>query len=127
MTMCEVIPLNAAAGASLVAQSAPPPKTHLQQLIEGTESLSFFRRLPKPRTGRDYWVVPDIDNYSMQWSVGTALGMEFLAFTRRVETIDRAYTLGLIVSSMVKRGKWTGVEMGFMRVMAQATRTGCAA
>jgi hypothetical protein len=84
--------------------------------------LSFVRSRSKKGSGRDWWVVPDMPNYSMECILGEALGREFLAYSRRYEREFEMIpsTFAAVVADMVKLGKFTGTELMFVRVVAHA-------
>jgi hypothetical protein len=113
---------------TLVTNNAAPAKpatneAALPSYVTGIECLSFVKKLPRKVGGRDYWAVPNLDNHSMEWKLGEALGWEALAFMRRFEgpgSNNPPYLLASIGGSMIKRGVFGGTEMGFFRAISCA-------
>lgn len=65
----------------------------------------------------NFWAIVPTGDYSADCEAGTAAAIELQGFMR-----DHAapFVLGHVLRSMVEKGDWSGVEVGFAQAMAQA-------
>lgn len=65
----------------------------------------------------DMWAIVPTGDYSADCEAGTAAAIELQDF---MLAGDAPFMLGHVLRSMVEKGRWSGVEVGFAQTMAQA-------
>ena len=97
-------------------KAQPAPKSFAVQSIE---LLPFVKTHPKKGTGRDWWVTPQVPEDLAQM-VGEGFAREFVRHTRRYEADGSSFHLVAVIEHMVKKGRWTDIEYGFVATLALA-------
>lgn len=65
----------------------------------------------------DMWAIVPTGDYSDDCEAGAAAAIELQDFMRDQ---DAPFMLGHVLRSMVEKGRWSGVEVGFAQAMAAA-------
>jgi len=72
--------------------------------------------------GRDFWNVPSTTgDFSVDCELGSALALRALEYISRD---TGSSILGWIIQGMIQRGRFSGIEIGFMHAIAIAARKG---
>lgn len=88
----------------------------------GTNSLSFVGKVGKGKNRRlSYWKVKSTGNYGTDLKIGQSYAFEALRVARAQES---AGCISLIMQSFPKGEKMTGIEQGFIKVIADCTMAG---
>jgi hypothetical protein len=82
--------------------------------------LSFVRDNPGRCNGRDFWTPVSSGDYAADCQLGSALGEEYLAYSRQREVHGWTTLLGHIVKRMTERGDFSGLHIGFFGAIARA-------
>lgn len=85
----------------------PPPSS---------SSLPFVSHSKSDKSDRSWWSVDPVDNWIEDTQVGAEYGHIYLDAARK----DKLPPLTWIIRDMVKAGRWSGVETGFVSVIARS-------
>jgi|GEM_PF-5389238 len=88
--------------------------------IDPIQFLPFVRSRKKQR-GRDFWHAPSTGDDARDRALGAGMAQSALTFIARNPKFD---LLSLIIHSMVKHGRYGGIEFGFLSAIGLALGEG---
>ena len=88
--------------------------------------LPFVKSLPGRMNGRDFWAVDGVGDYALDCILGRGLADEALAYMQQHEKEGPPFLLCATVASMIKHGRMSGVETGYLTRVSVALVGGMA-
>jgi hypothetical protein len=67
---------------------------------------------------RDFWVIPETGDYGVDNGIGHRAAFELVEYMKSAGDGSQ-FMLGSVVESMIEKGRFGGVEVGFLQVFGE--------